>query len=163
MKMKKILCVVLALSAIFCLASCFSAKEKTFSKEGLTITLTDAFKEKEMEGFAVAYDSPTVAVFAIKEGYDLFDDAEDMTLEEYGALVYAANSSKTKDAPAQKNGVYCMEYDFTNPEENESFHYVVAVYKGSDAFWTISIACRTDDFSKLESDMFAYAKSVKVD
>jgi len=132
-------------------------EEKTFTKSGMSITLTDDFYEKEYVSFTSAYESEKIAVFTLKEEFTLFGGAN-YSLKEYAELVTQANmlsaTVKTKDD---------LTYFAYDKEVNgKDFHYTAFVYKGSDAYWLIQFACVKDQAEKLEKDIFAYAASVKV-
>lgn len=65
-----------ALVGCLCISGLFSSitpEIKTFSSDGMTITLTDEFRETNIEYYTVAYDSKNVAVFALKEAFTLAD------------------------------------------------------------------------------------------
>ena len=163
--MKRILALTLAVVMMLGMVSCFGgeAKPKTFTKSGMSVTLTDDFRETSIEGYTVVYDSAQIGVFALKESFTLLAGLENWTLEKYGAAVASANASKGAGQPKTQNGVYCLEYDFENTTEGVTYHYVAAMYKADDAFWTISFACRKADAEKLTAKLYEYAASVTFD
>ena len=74
--MKRILSAALVLtllcSCLLCGCSLFQASPKTFTKSGMSITLTDDFTERDYVSYTAVYDSQYVAIFAIKEEFSLF-------------------------------------------------------------------------------------------
>ena len=96
--------IVCALLLVAMLAGCgstgstnpFDAKAKTFSDDGMQITLTTAFSEEDLEGYTVGYAADTAIVLALHETKAEFADAgaEDVTFEQYVEFVRQANSDK---------------------------------------------------------------------
>ena len=136
-------------------AALFSAgtpEAKTFSSNGMTVVLTDAFKEMDIENHTVAYESNKVAVFALKEAFTLLEGFGDYTLEEYGELVLK-NNNLTAQKLQTAEGLTYFTYKYTNPEINKTFQYYSFVYKSHDAFWLVQ-------FAVLEQDSEAYAQQI---
>lgn len=160
--MKRILSLCIVLSLILSLASC-NPSPKDFSKDGMTITLTDAFSENTMGGYTVCYDSRDVAVFVLKESFSLFAEAGITTLEEYAELVHSANALRSPGEITLRDGLTTMEYSFHNDAEGKTYKYFSVMLKGPDAFWLVQFACVDAAYdSKLES-FVEWAKSVRFD
>lgn len=145
----------------FTIVGVFNTRPKTFSKQGMSITLTSEFKEETMKGFTVCYDSSKVAVFALKESFSLLDGFENYTLEQYGDLVMKNNSLTSVDLKTT-DGLSYFEYDYKNTAENEDYKYYAFIYKGNDAFWLIQFATYKKNANKYFDDIVDWAKSVKV-
>ena len=164
--MKKLLACLLALTALFALVSCNAdvreAKEKTFTSNGLEVTLTEAFKESSVEGYTACYDSTKVAVLALKENKSDFASLGSINLSTYANLVKKANESKSPSAIEIKDGLTYMTYEFTNPDNNKEYSYLTVMYEGEDAFWMVQFATLTEDYAEYESFLFDCAKTVKV-
>ena len=132
---------------------------KTFSSNGMSITLTDEFKEDDVKNFTVSYESKNMAVVALKEAFTLMDGFEDYTLEQYANLVIKANnldSAKIKNV----EGLTHFEYDFTNPETQKTYRYFSYVYKTNDAFWLIQFATLNENADDYAQQITEWAKSV---
>ena len=148
-----LLCIVLLASA-----GC-SAQPKDFSKEGLTITLTEDFKEQNDKSYTAYYLSDTVAVYALREEFELFEGGDvEVDLPYYMDLVIEANGLDSK--PQEKNDL--LYFVFEKEVKDNDFTYYAFVYEGSDAFWLVQFCCETKNAEKLEDTIFQYAKSVKV-
>ena len=63
---------------------------KTFSGEGMQITLNDDFYQIPQDDFTLCYGSADVAILILKEEFYLADGFGDYTLEEYGGLFWKA-------------------------------------------------------------------------
>ncbi|MBQ8358567.1 MAG: hypothetical protein IJX37_01445 [Oscillospiraceae bacterium] len=133
---------------------------KTFSSNGMTITLTDEFRETDIENYTVAYDSKNVAVFALKEAFALADGFEDYTLEQYADLVIQVNNLGSAEMKTVE-GLALFEYNFTNPETNDVYQYFSYVYKTNDAFWLIQFATLNENVDEYAQQITEWAKSVE--
>ncbi len=143
-------------------SSLFSNKTpdaKTFSSNGMTITLTDEFKETEFENYTVAYDSENVAVFALKEAFTLADGFEHYTLEQYTDLVIQANHLDSAEIKTAGELTYFV-YSFTNPETNHVYQYYSYTYKTNDAFWLVQFAIANETIDEYALQISEWAKSV---
>ena len=164
--MKKILAIVLTVCMLLSLVGCgkkaYKAKAAEFSSDGITITLTKAFKEKIYEGYTVCYDSKDVAVFILKESYSLNENYKDMTVERYAYSVRNAISDKKPTQVTRKDGLVYMEYEFNNEGSGTVFKYFAAMYKGVDAFWLVQFACDTEAYSEYFPYFVQWAKTVNV-
>ena len=159
--MKKTISILLIALSIICLVSCglFAPKEKSFEKSGLTITLTENFYEKDQVSYTATYDSSKVAVFTLKEEFSLSSSFSNLSLDEYAKMVIK-NNSLTVEAKTKDNLTY---FDFEKEINGKNLTYYAFVYKGSDAFWLVQMACESDNVPDCEADIFKYAKSVVVE
>jgi len=157
-----VLIVALIIGVVVGLAIVGIAKSlpNTFSAQGMSITLTNEFKQTNAQGFDVCYDSPKAAVFVIKERFSQLPGSEDYTLAEYGDLVME-NSNLTSDALKTVDGLTYFEYDYTNPSNKQNYQYYAFIYKGGDAFWMIQFATYKKNANKYFDDIVKWAKSVK--
>lgn len=161
--MKKLLSLVLVLVLLVALVSCGKAQPKTFTSSGISITLTSAFKENTQAGYTVCYESSKVAVFVLKESFSIQPGVENLTLDEYAALVRQSNASKSPTEITKQDGFCTMEYNFLNENENQTYSYYCTMFKGPDAFWLVQFACKEGDYASYK-DIFAdWAKTVTFD
>ncbi len=134
---------------------------KTFSGEGIHITLTEAFDESTFEGFTLCYEARNAAVFILKEPFTLMAGLEDYTLDDYGALVVQANR-KDPDSLRTENGVTYFDYTFTS-EDGSTYYYFSTVHKSGDAFWLVQFAILEEDLPAMQDELFQWAKSITFD
>ena len=164
--MKKILSIVLTLCLMLTFVGCakkaYKQKPAEFSVSGLSITLTKAFEAKNYDGYTACYDSRDVAVFVLKESYELKGDFKDLTLDEYAELVYKSNVDKKPTFVTKKDGVTYMEYEFINTDTGETFKYLAAMYKGADAFWLVQFSCAVDVYNEYFPYFISWAKTVNL-
>lgn len=165
--MKKILALVLALITLLSCVSCigvkvYEAEATEFSSQGLTLTLTKAFKKADVQGYTVAYDSAAVAVFALKESFSLMAGMSDMSVDDYAELLREANAARDPGAIQTEEGVLFFEYSFYNEEEKTTFKYFTTVHKGDDAFWMVQFATREGVYDEYRPYLLQWAKTVDV-
>ena len=144
------------------LAGCslFEAKEKTFTKAGISITLTQDFTEEDYISYTAYYESRKSVVTIIKEESFLFEPGEftSLSLREYADLVIAANTFS--GTVKEKDGLTYFEYEEHVSGKDTS--NLIVVYKGSDAFWMVRFVCETKDYKNLSDTFIKWAKSVTV-
>lgn len=160
----KVMLVVMA--AMILLASCGGAKgakEKDFSKAGMTITLTEDFTEKEVVSQTVTYASMDEVVMALKEEFTLFEqinmDPQTTTLEQYFDLIKTNNKAQWE--LKEEDGLKCFTYD--NTGNGKDYSYLGVILKGNDAFWLFQFSCEKANFDSKKADFMKYAKSIKFD
>ena len=134
-------------------------EEKSFSSNGMTITLTDEFVETDSENHTAAFTSKKVSVLALKEEFASFEGFGNYTLGQYADLVINANKFegtqwKTLD------GLVWFEYDYTNPETNATYKHYAYEYKSDDAFWLIVFVVHTENAEEYAQHISDWAKSV---
>ncbi len=164
--MKKLLIGLLSLIIVLSMCSCgilnavMGAKEKTFEKAGLTITLTEKFYERDYVSFTAVYESNDIAVFTLKEKRSLFASYDkNMTLSKYADLVVSANNLENDFE--EDDGLYCTTYE--REANGKEMMYYAFVFEGDDAFWLVNIACESKNAEKLEDTIMSYAKSIVVE
>lgn len=134
--------IVCTLLLVAVLAGCgstnpFDAAAKTFSDEGMTITLTNDFSKQSMDGYTVCYAAKTAA-----------------------ALVMQNNSSRNPVAGDDINGCPTILYDFYNEDKDVEYRYLAVMYQADDGFWLVQFASAKDDFDTYEPGFVEAAKSV---
>lgn len=162
--------IVCTLLLVAMLAACgssdpFAAADKTFSSEGMQITLTSDFSKQSVEGYTVCYAAKTAVVLALHETNDQFAAAgmEDVTLEQYAELVMQNNSSRDPVAGDDINGCPTMLYDFYNEDQDVEYRYLAVMYQTDDGFWLVQFASAKDDFDTYEPSFVTAAESVSFD
>lgn len=136
-----------------------AAAPKEFTSHGMTITLTKDFREDSAVGFTSCYASKDVAVLSLREPFTLMDGLEDFTLEEYGELALE-NNDMSASLLKSFNGIPGFEYDSTDPDSGDTYHYRIFLYKADDAFWMVQFFTYKDNFSRYESQINQWAASV---
>lgn len=163
--MKKWLLFCLSLLLVVTVTGCgmFSdpktADPKDFTLEGLTITLTDAFRNLEVEGATGGYQSKDCALFLIKEPFDSLKNGDELTLEEYVERVKTKNGIDV-EIKTEENLTY---FERTASADGDEFSYFGVMYRASDAFWLLQFTCETTDYEEYRPYFVNWAKSVTFD
>ena len=151
---------LLALLLVFTLYGCQS-KEKTFSKEGMSIVLDESFQEQPLETQTAYYESKDKIVTILKEEFSVFTpygmDAEDVSLQDYAQMVVDNNGLTAK--VEEKDGL--VQFVYEKSVDGSDITYLATVHKGIDAFWLVQFACESKNYSKFYSIFVGYAKSFK--
>ncbi len=140
-----------------------SSKDKVFSANGMTVTLTKAFHEEEMANYSNVYSSPKVLVLALKEGFDLAEGLDGLSVSEYAQLAADSNrqAGRKISSVTTVEGIPYFHYDFTNTEEQRTYSYHTFMFKGPDAFWLIQFITTQDQSDELYPDIVKWAKSIR--
>ncbi len=130
---------------------------KEFSKDGMTITLTDDFVEMESQmGFDAYYVTDYCGVMVLKEPFSLEEGLSELPLSDYIRDVIA-NNGHTNTEPQQVDDLW---YYVNN---TDGLRYYSYCYKGSDAFWVVQFGCYREDAAALEDLFYMFASTVNVD
>lgn len=175
MKKRKIVALVsfIAVSLVSFLAIFFTVAhftfqyyegEKIFQKSGLSIVLTNEFKEKDVLEYTAYYSSETMIVLTLKVEFDGFD-VEKWNPYERSCYDYAEKISKeyrslypsTTEVAINEELIY-FTFDFE--KSGKTYKYLLVTYKADDAYWQVSFGCQKRNYDSLQKDMICYAKSV---
>lgn len=161
--MKRIISTILLatlICSLFCGCSLFESSPKTFSAAGMSITLTDDFTEQDHVSFTAIYDSQYVAVFVLKESFELIESTDilskDSTVEDYAKVIIEGNELDCE--PVLEDGLLSFTYQTDN--NGVDYTYFATIHKSSDAFWMIQFATKTRNFEKQKDNILSYAKSI---
>ena len=140
-------------------------KPKDFTSHGMTVTLTDKFREDSVVEYTVCYRSKDVLVLGLRESFSSASGFEKLSLTEYVDLLLEANQMsrdklQTSGSFENKPG---FEYTYTDPETQDTYHYIVYTYKTGDAFWNVQFITRENTFSQYKDRIASWAASVKFD
>lgn len=136
------------------------AQPQVFTVENMEITLSSKYSPLDMEGYAACFGSHDTAVFVTRELFSMAPGAENLTLEEYGALVLQNNGMNLTVQLQQTDGLTWFEYDYQNPENGEDMNYYSVLYKGPDAFWMVQFVAAAEEAQTRRPEFFQYAQSV---
>ena len=138
------------------------AEPQVFAAEGMQITLTQAFQETDVSqyGFTLGYASQDTAVFILKEDFSLSEGFGDLTLDEYAQLVLS-NNQFFGGRPTTEQGLTLYEYTEISPEDGKTYAYMIAFYKGPDAFWMFEFSTQENKMDDLRQSYIDYAKTVQ--
>lgn len=136
------------------------AADKTFAAAGLEITLTDAFSEGSVPGYAACYTSGAATVYVLREGFDSFEGFADMTLAGYGTMVLGNNGLLDSVELKEEGDRAFFEHRYAAGDREYAYHCVLL--KGSDAFWLVQIAVPGEAEAEYAADVSRWAKSISL-
>lgn len=136
-----------------------TAKEKTYSVNGINVTMKDGFYEKELVSLTAYLESSDSIFTALKEEKATLKEAglENITLKEYAEAVVEANGLKEKDI-IEKDGLTYFTYE--KEVSGKTYFYLASVYQTNDAFWLVNFACDTKNKDSFQEDFIKWAKTV---
>ena len=151
---------IFALIGSLLLCAC-TASPKTFTKDGMSITLTNRFSEIKQENFLTGYGSTNAAVLVTKEAFTLFEGTtlgKSSTLTDYANAVITAQ--KLADGTEVKTNDGVTYFNYESSVDGVTYKYMATVHKSEDAFWMIQFSAKAADYADMEADFFTYAKSI---
>ncbi|MBE5888373.1 MAG: hypothetical protein E7283_05990 [Lachnospiraceae bacterium] len=167
--MKKFISLIaLILSTTFFLSGCTPrimvipdtdsiGETKTFTKDGITLLLTDKFVEKQSEvGFDAYYVSNFCGVVVLKEEFTLEEGLAERSLEDYVANLIENNGHKGIKPQHQDD----LWYYVNDSGDTKVYSFS---YKGSDSFYIVQYICMASDVFALEDLFFLWAGAVEVE
>lgn len=154
-----ILGIAAAVGGFFGVRALLAERVKDFTAEGMTITLTNRFARANVPGFLVSYVSDYAAIHALREDFSGDKRFDGLTAEEYAALI-AQGNEQLRTAPKTDGGLCYYEYEYQDSED-KPISYLVAVYKGPDAFWVVNFAAEQESYAALRQTILQWAHSVR--
>ncbi|NCA66809.1 MAG: hypothetical protein EOM87_01950 [Clostridia bacterium] len=153
------------LAAIIILSSCGCINiPKTYSGEGITITMGSGFKEKAEASSTIYWERSDAMLKVIKETFSMLATAglnRYSSLLEYMEAVLNNNDYGSVAVQRTESDKFLyMTYEYT--VNNVSYFYLSAVYKGTDAFWLCTFASLSSEKEKFEPKFLAWAETVTV-
>jgi len=162
--MKKALLVILLCITAFITGCNFNPEPKEFSKDGITVTLTEAFKENDNDLHKVTYAS-TKVIFT--GNYETLSD--NLTLLEY-ATKCLSYGDEASDATEYNDDVTSFVYGtYENTVEDVilthdvTYKYMLICMKGeSGKYYCMNFGTTKDTFDDYKDQIFEWAKTIKV-
>ena len=128
-----------------------------FAYKNMRITLTESFKEQEVEGTEFYFSDGTVSVFGERKTLDDDPTIQGLSLKDF-ADISLFNQNLKVELVGREN-YYYFTYDKTvSNKQNISFYGMF--FKDGDDFWFLTFSCPLSQKDELNDDIFAYADSV---
>lgn len=138
--------------------------EKKFQKSGLSIALTNEFKEKDVLEYTAYYSSEKMIVLTLKVEFNGFDmekwNPYESSCYDYAEKIageYRSLYPSTTEVVINEELIY-FTFDFE--KGGKIYKYLLVTYKADDAYWQVSFGCEKSNYDSLQKDMICYAKSV---
>ena len=178
MQMRKCMCFALCVLFVFALFGCehFAGvdigtedftqtipskvedeNQKTFSANGVQITLPDDFTEFGDTGAAVGLSDGYSAISAYREPITSHPSLETYSLEEYAERLI---QSRNMSVDLQKiDGLLCFEYE-VDVEETVKYSYFVVLFKTKTDFWIFEFVSDAREAHLHRDEFVQWAKTV---
>lgn len=137
-----------------------SPRPKTFSANGISITLNNSFKQENDEAFKFSAYTKNVWVYGVRDNFADYEGIENLSVDEYAKLIADSLSHENKSEIAHDKGLTYMTYDYTNNENGMTFTYFTSFYKMDSAFWIVQFATKKETAEKYRTDIQKWAASV---
>ena len=136
-------------------------REKVFTVDSLSITLSSNFKQTAVADFDACYSSDTQAVFVIKDDISEVPELSHLSAQEYLNLVHDANTDRPNITDiTDDGGIEYFTYTY-NSDDGEYIYYTTA-FKGSTAFYTVQVVGLNTDIETMLTEFTKYASTVSV-
>ena len=152
-----LLITVLALTLTATGCSLLEPKPKTFSKAGMSITLTESFVEQDLITQTAYYVSMNAVVTALKEDGSSIPN---YSVKDYAELVCQANGLNQSSVVA-KDGY--AEFTYEKEVSGKEYYYYARCFKNGTDFWLFQFACETKNTEDYTERFEAWASSVTFD
>lgn len=150
------------LLSVFTLTSC-KAKEKTFSSNGITVTLTSKFKEKTIQGAQVVYMSRKVGFMGNPEAKSLLMLPDGVLAEYTEKVIEVSNLKDIETKTFEENGNTFMYGYYKATVKNITYKYMLVTKEGENHYYTMNFWTVEKDFATYEDQMMEWAKSIVVE
>ena len=132
---------------------------KTFTQDGFSITLTEAFDLVEDDTFDICLESWDAAVLVTKDAFADYEGLEQYTLREFGEeTIYLFDLQDTK---LQSSGELLF-FEYEGSDGRDVYCYLAVVFKGDDGFWTVQFGCEDNDYDEYRGLFLDWATTVDV-
>ena len=167
--MKKILCILLALSLMLCFSACDSventletlvltANAKTFTVDELTLELTRDFMRMDIlvpdTDFCISSGDVVIAGWRSALTQD-----DRLSAWDYAESFRQVMQEPTMTAVTDLHGIPTMQYR-TLDADGEAQTVLVAVYEGAQCLWLVEYVFDQEDYDELYPTVEQYALSV---
>lgn len=136
-------------------------EEQTFTKDDVTITLTNEFQEQTMDGFAACWGSVDVAVFVREDSFAEEPDLKNYSVEQYAEQLYKLNRHEVPKGVQTEGGLTFYEYQHHNPDDGITYCYFTYIYKTESGFWIVQFATPNLEVENYRESIAKWANSVE--
>lgn len=157
--------VLILISGVFCVAcSSKQTKDKQFTCEDLTITLTNKFEDmSDLDNkFRFIASDSSIAVYA---DYQFLEDSKDnITAEKFArSVIENPINNISFDTPVMSATEYGFVYfEYEKESSGIEFKFFATVHKTTTKFWLCQFSAIKSRYDDLRPTMIKYAQSITV-
>ena len=160
--MKKIIALILALVSLISFASCaqkpYEAAAKSFSANGMTVKLTEAFKPVSMAGYAAVYEARDAVVYVSNQKTSDFEDVENMSLRKYIEFFCESNKDRFECKISVDGDIFFVEY--SAKPDNVTYKYLAAFYESNGVYSRVEFVAEDKNYEAYRPYFINWAKTV---
>ena len=136
---------------------CVGGSPKTFTKEGMSIELTDKFVEKEHITMTCYYETSDMFVAVLKEEFSSYISSS-LSLTKYAEKVISANKMDGIEVFLSEKGYAYFVY--SKEASGNEYTYYATCHKAEDAFWLIQFGIFSKNYEDKLETIQKYANSI---
>lgn len=136
-----------------------SRKDKVFSTDKFSITLTEDFDVFEDEAAEVGAVAKGIEVYAIADTFEEGSEESKMDAKEYVDSLVATTDTATKIS--DYNGVPCVDYKYKGENDDVVKNYKVFCYKGEDCFWMVHFITESGYSNVYKPHIFEWLETIE--
>lgn len=165
--MKKLIISLFLLMSLLFVSGCFTAKDKTFEKEGIKVTLTTDFQEGEHILAKLFISSKNAVFMANYESKSLLSSYgyRNLSAKGYLELVLQVNNKTAKGeikTYEDDNTSFAYAY-YDATVDGTDFSYMIVTLVGENRYYAINFYSKAEKFDSLKDDFMKYAKTIRVE
>jgi len=157
---------VMLLAVVLLMFTGCTKKEKTFSKDGITVTLTEDFVENELVTANLYLVSTKNIFMGLKENFtDLAKSNinSNSSLNDYAEVIISVNSL-TSEIKTNIEGDITLTYlVYTKTMSDKDYTFMAVFKKGAASFYMFNFACETKNYEDSEEQYFTWARTITVE
>jgi hypothetical protein len=143
------------------------AKEaKTFNKDGISVTLTDEFYEKDYVSANIYLESAKNIFIGIKESFSDLNSVgiySTSTESQYAQVILNQNVLEEEILTNTQNDITLTYIVYQKTVSEKDFTYLAVFKKGAQYFYMLQFACETKNYSDTENQFLEWARTITVE
>lgn len=136
-----------------------SRKDKVFSTDKFSITLTEDFEVFEDEAAEVGAVAKGIEVYAIADTFEEGSEESKMNATEYVESLVGITDTATK--MSDHNGVPYVDYKYKGENDDVVKNYKVFCYKGEDCFWMVHFITESGYSNVYKPHIFEWVETIE--
>lgn len=136
-----------------------SKKEKVFSTDKFSITLTENFEVLEDDAIEVGAVAKGIEVYAVADTFEEGSEESKMNATEYVDSLVATTDTATK--MSDHNGVPYVDYKYKGENDDIVKNYKVFCYKGENCFWMVHFITESGYANVYKPHIFEWVETIE--
>lgn len=133
-------------------------REKTFTENGVKITLTDRFEIREDSTIDAGFTANGIEIYFFNETFEEYPEDKALTVSEF-LKDLAEMNGEDPESIKEEDGLYYFEYMYDTGKKLDA--YVVTAYKHDDGFLIANFITANADALAYKEHIIKWAKTVE--